>query len=268
MPDLPPRQLITTLFGLYARDEDNWLSVASLVRLMGDLGVDSAAVRSSISRLKRRDTVRSLKRDGVAGYALSPAALEVIREGDVRIFHRKRASLDDGWLLVVFSIPESERDKRHALRSALAQLGFGTAAPGVWVAPANLYDESARTLHRLGMTDYIDMFSGEHLGFGELRTKVAHWWDLGGLDELYRQFCGEYGGVRARRRRTGQPPQQAFAQYVPMLTQWRRLPYLDPGLPLELLPRNWHGTKAEELFAELDAALRSPAHDHARGATG
>ena len=54
MAEPAPRQLILTLYGLYARDEHNWLSVSAVVRLMGDLGVDSAGVRSSISRLKRR----------------------------------------------------------------------------------------------------------------------------------------------------------------------------------------------------------------------
>ena len=54
MPELAPRRLILSLYGLYARPEGNWLSVAALVALMEDLGVDSAAVRSSVSRLKKR----------------------------------------------------------------------------------------------------------------------------------------------------------------------------------------------------------------------
>ena len=48
-----------------------------------------------------------------------------------------------------------------------------------------------------------------------------------------------------------------------MLTAWRRLPYLDPGIPLELLPDGWPGEKAGELFATLDTRLREPAAKHA-----
>jgi phenylacetic acid degradation operon negative regulatory protein len=48
-----------------------------------------------------------------------------------------------------------------------------------------------------------------------------------------------------------------------MLTTWRRLPYLDPGLPLELLPGGWSGEAATALFAELNGALREPARRHA-----
>ena len=58
--DAGPRQLILSLYGLYAREEGNWLSVASLIALMADLGVDSAAVRSSVSRLKRRGVLEAV----------------------------------------------------------------------------------------------------------------------------------------------------------------------------------------------------------------
>ena len=48
-----------------------------------------------------------------------------------------------------------------------------------------------------------------------------------------------------------------------MLTAWRRLPYLDPGIPLELLPAGWPGVHAGDLFAKLDGRLRDPAAKHA-----
>jgi phenylacetic acid degradation operon negative regulatory protein len=56
----------------------------------------------------------------------------------------------------------------------------------------------------------------------------------------------------------------AFRLYVPMLTAWRRLPYRDPGLPLEYLPSSWKGVAAGELFADLDGILRGPADEHAQ----
>ena len=105
--DPAPRQLILSLYGLYARDEGNWLSVASLIALMADLGVDSPAVRSSVSRLKRRGVLEPASRGGQAGYALSAGSLAVLREGDRRIWSHPRATAADGWLVVVFSVPES-----------------------------------------------------------------------------------------------------------------------------------------------------------------
>ncbi|HEY2042943.1 MAG TPA: PaaX family transcriptional regulator C-terminal domain-containing protein [Jatrophihabitans sp.] len=259
-----PRQLILTVFGLYARAEANWLSVSSVVRLMADLGVDSAAVRSSISRLKRRDILLGVRRDGVAGYTLSDGALELLLEGDRRIFDRRRGTLADGWLLLVFSVPESERDQRHLLRTELVRLGFGTTTSGVWIAPRHLEDETRHALRRLGLSGYVELFHAEHLAFGSLADKVGQWWDLPAMRARYTEFAARYRPLR--RRWANRPPAgaAAFAAHVELLTAWRRLPYLDPGLPLELLPARWPGLGAAELFAELDELLRPAAAEHVR----
>jgi len=256
-------QLIISLFGLYARAEHNWLSVASVVRLMADLGVDGQAARSSISRLKRRGVLCSEKHDGAAGYSLDGPTLEVLAEGDVRIFERVRAVAGDGWIVVVFSVPESEREKRHALRTSLTRLGFGTAAPGVWVAPGNLALETRRTLERRGLSGYVDIFNGDYFAFGDLGSKVRQWWDLDELTALYADFLRRHRPLLERITAGGTTPLEAFQMYVPMLTEWRRLPYRDPGLPLSLLPPDWNGVTAGALFGELNAALRPPARDHA-----
>lgn len=262
MADQSPRDLILSVFGLYAREEGNWLSVSSLVALLGDLDVDAAATRSSVSRLKKRGLLASARHGGQAGYALSDTALSALREGDERIWSRPRARLEDGWLVVVFSVPESERDKRHALRSLLTRLGFGTAAPGVWVAPGPAYDETVAALERRGLAAYTEFFHGCYRGVGDVTTRIGEWWDLPVIARQYDEFLDAHRGlVRARIC----DPERAFATYVPMLTAWRRLPYLDPGLPLSVLPPGWPGVAAERLFATLDDRLGPSAADHVRG---
>ncbi|MGC5616861.1 PaaX family transcriptional regulator C-terminal domain-containing protein [Georgenia sp. Z1491] len=255
--------LILTIFGLYARREDNWISVASVVSLMADLDVDGLAVRSSISRLKRRGVLRSERRGGAAGYALSEDALGLVAEGDRRIFDRRRATEEDGWLLVVFSVPESHRARRHELRSHLTRLGLGTIAPGFWVAPANLEDEVRHTLERHGLHTYVNLFRGEHLAYGDLRERVARWWELGELGALYSEFLARHDQDRVLAESGRSSARDHFRAYVPMLTRWRRLPYRDPGLPLTLLPENWPGESARALFERLDAVMRPRAEEHA-----
>jgi phenylacetic acid degradation operon negative regulatory protein len=263
LAEAQPRQLIVTIYGLYAREQPNWLPIAGVVRLMADLGIDGQAVRSSISRLKRRDILHSLRIDGAAGYALSPSMLEVMREGDRRIFDQRPASLADGWVQVVFTVPEAERGKRHELRTRLARLGFGPVAPGVWLAPGALAAEVSDVLARQRLSAYVDIFRGQYLGYAELPGRVRDWWDLDDLAAKYAQFVSHYRVVG--RRLAQQPPDggQAFACYVRMLTAWRRLRYLDPGLPVEVLPASWDGVAAAELFGELSGMLRPLAHEHA-----
>jgi len=230
-----------------------------VVDLLADLGVGAQAVRSSISRMKRRDTLRSVRLEGVAGYALTPSVLELLREGDRRIFEHRPATPGDGWVQVVFTVPEARWDQRHELRSRLVGLGFGPMAPGVWIAPGTLAEEVRVALDRQDLGGYVDLFRGEHLGPVPLSERVREWWDLDGIAARYEEFVAAYRPL-ARRAPTGA---EAFAGYVRMLTAWRRLRYLDPGLPLDLLPTRWPGVPAAELFARVDTALGPLAREHA-----
>jgi phenylacetic acid degradation operon negative regulatory protein len=276
------RNLIVTVYGLYARSDGGFLSVAALIRLLADLGVDEPAVRSAISRLKRRGILESRRHDGAAGYQLSAGAEAILREGDARIFRRHRATLADGWLLAVFSVPESERHRRHVLRSELTRLGFGMVAPGVWIVPAHPQDATAETLRRLGLDAYADLFHADHLAFGDPAGKIRRWWDLDELEHRYQAFLAAHEPALRRwereaseeerweqDRRAGRAMEhEAFADYVRALTDWRRLPYSDPGLPAELLPDGWIGLRAADEFFALRALLEGPARAYVQRVIG
>lgn len=263
----PPRALIVSVYGAYARERGGRLTVASIIEWLAELGVDETAVRSSISRLKRRGILIPERVDGVAGYGLSAPARAIIDEGDKRIFRRERAELADGWVLAVFSVPETERHRRHRLRTRLASLGFGTVAAGVWVAPAHVYAETRDALGRDDLAGFVDLFRADHLGFAGMGARVGDWWDLARLRGLYEDFLGRHGPVLTSYRRGRRVDDRvAFAHYVPALTDWRRLPYADPGLPAAVLPRGWSGQRASETFFELYDRLAAPAHRFARPA--
>lgn len=264
-----PRALIVTVYGLYAREAGGWLSIGALIKLMAELGVEESAVRSSISRLKRRSILVAETVDGTAGYALSDHARGILLEGDRRIFERPRAATGDDWLVAVFSVPESERDKRHVLRTRLSWLGFGTVASGVWIAPAHVEPQVRAVLASNGLTEYVDLFRARYVAFRPEPDQVASWWDLDGLERMYEDFVSTYGPVLKRwRRRRREDDAAAFADYVQVLTHWRRLPYLDPGLAPELLPADWRGSQAADVFFELNERLAPAAHRHVAAVTG
>jgi phenylacetic acid degradation operon negative regulatory protein len=264
-----PRALIVTVYGLYAREAGGWLSVGALIKLMAELGIEESAVRSSISRLKRRGILVAEKVNGTAGYALSDHARGILLEGDRRIFERPRAATGDDWLVAVFSVPESERDKRHLLRTRLSWLGFGTVASGVWIAPAHVEPQVRAMLASHLLTEYVDLFRARYVAFRPEPDQVASWWDLDGLERMYEDFVATYGPVLTRwRRRRRDDDAAAFADYVQVLTHWRRLPYLDPGLATELLPKDWRGSQAADVFFELNERLAPAAHRHVAAVTG
>ncbi|CAM5697458.1 hypothetical protein SVIOM342S_06111 [Streptomyces violaceorubidus] len=178
-------------------------------------------------------------RPGAAGYELSDEARQLLDDGDRRVYATAPHG-DEGWVLAVFSVPESERQKRHVLRSRLAGLGFGTAAPGVWIAPARLYAETRHALGRLGLDSYVDFFRGEHLGFTPTAEAVARWWDLTAIAKEHEAFLDRHARVlHDWEQRTDTPPEEAYRDYLLALDSWRHLPYTDPGLPARLLPEDW-----------------------------
>ncbi|MGH3341706.1 MAG: PaaX family transcriptional regulator [Carbonactinosporaceae bacterium] len=278
-PTPRPRSLILTVYGAFVRDLGGWIAIADLIQLMSGVGVDAQAVRSSISRLKRRGTLVARKRDGLrggaVGYALSDPAWAIFAEGDRRIYGGVQpAPRDDGWVLAVFSVPEAERRQRHVLRSRLAWLGFGNTAAGVWVAPAHLLDDARATLERLDLTRYVHLFRADYVDFADPRAAVGQWWDLDALQSMYGAFLDTYRPMLTRwnDQAAAGPGRvadaRAYRDYVVALTDWRRLPYLDPGLPVELLPPHWNAAKAARLFAQLTELLREPGLRHVQAVTG
>ncbi|MHC0429125.1 PaaX family transcriptional regulator [Streptomyces sp. O3] len=271
-----PRSLIVTYYGAYGRRAPAPMPtpVAQLIRLLAAVGVDAPSVRSSVSRLKRRGLLVPERTErGAAGYALSDDARQLLDDGDRRIYSEIRSGarprLDDGWVLAVFSVPESERSKRHILRSRLSGLGFGTAAPGVWIAPARLFDETRHTLRRLRLDPYVDLFTGAHQGFAATVDAVARWWDLAAIAGLHERFLAAQEPVlRSWDARADTPAEHAYRDYLLALDSWRRLPYADPGLPAELLPRGWPGERSAEVFARLHARLRDAGAGFVRRTAG
>jgi phenylacetic acid degradation operon negative regulatory protein len=251
-----------TFFGVFLRRLGGWIAVADLVALMGDLDLDEQAARSAVSRLKRRGVIASERRAGAAGYRLTATGLAILEAGDARIFGRAPTG-SDAWLLVVFSIPEADRALRHRLRARLAWLGLGTVTAGVWIAPAAAEAEVRRTIEELRLGGRVELFRGEHLGAPEA---VAAWWDLDAIAAEYRAYLAAWEPVLRRNgaRPAGAP---AFAAHVRQFEAWRRIPFHDPGLPAAVLPDDWPGAHAWDVFRALDRRLGGAALRHVEART-
>ena len=258
----PPRDLILTFYGLFREGTGGWISIARLIRLMAEVDVDAPAVRSAVSRLKRRGLIEARSVAGAAGYSLSATGQALLAEGDPRILGRTAARLEDGWVLAVFSVPEPERDKRHVLRSRLDRLGFGAAAAGVWIAPQHLAAEARHRIEGLGLGGYVELF--EHARApADLARAVGRWWDLAALAETYAGFCAAYQPMLDRWSSPRRPAgAAAFADYMRVADAWRKIVYRDPRLPGGLLPPDWPGTSAERIFFGLREALHQAAEKH------
>ena len=254
---LPPRALLLSLYGAYLRDLGGWAAVADLVSLLEDVEISAQSTRSAISRMKQAGFLAAERRDGIAGYSLTDEATEMLRGGDELIYHPIERS-DGEWVMVVFSVPEAQRSRRHQLRSRLGWLGFGQLTSGVWIAPSGAGRRLFPMLRTTGLDRYATIWTGRPVAPSSIDEWVGDAWDLEALAAAYRAFIDEYEPMVDEPK----DDRAAFATYLRLLSHWRRLPFMDPGLPAELLPSPWPGDAAGAVFARAREELEPRGRRH------
>lgn len=265
MRTLKSKSLILDVYGAFVRDFGGWISIADLIELMGALGYEEQATRTSVSRFAQKSLLERRIVRGLVGYELTPHALQILAEGDDRIFNRLGPErMEAGWALITFSIPESIRSERHQLRSRLTWLGFGSLGGGAWIAPRRFLERARGVVIELGLEAYVDIFESNYRGLSDPADLVSRCWDLSRLRESYRRYIEGVGPILERYNgaNVDEIREQAFVDYVHSLHEWRKLPFVDPGLPPELLPDGWEGKRAAEIFDCFRQKLEPPARRH------
>lgn len=262
--------LLRTLVGATLREQGGWMPVSALVTLMSELGVPATRTRTALGRVKAKRLLIAEPRDGIAGYAITPDAADLLARGDRRIFGPQHTGKDTGrWCLISWSVPEDQRDVRHRLRRRLATIGCGSVSSALWICPEHLADDVAAILDELALTGRATVFLASEIRYpGGPAAAIARWWDLPALRELHERFLTGHAEPIARLLDGGSPatgpePSEAFRTWIRALDAYRPIPYQDPGLPPEFLPGDWPGTRSREVFLRLAATARLPAGRHA-----
>lgn len=236
--------LLRTFVGLFLRQLGGWIAVADLVHLMEGAGVAPSATRNAVATLKQKGLLLPDRRK-VAGYSLNPAAIPMLERGDKRIFKVRQMQADERWALISFSVAESERSKRLQLRKRLQWLGCGTVAPALWIAPEHLLPEIKLILAQ-HETEAVIFSASDPLVPGGFKRAAKSWWDLGVIRKAYEAFLASAEVQHS----------SDFATLLHLVDAWRPIPYLDPGLPERLLPADWPGRAAQQVFVDRFGGLR------------
>ncbi len=262
-----PQSMIITLYGDYIRHVGGSIQISSLVRLLSQFGVSEQAVRSAISRMKRNDLLRVERQGSSSLYSLTPKSTEMIEAGAVRIFQfPSHPRLWDGqWHLVTYSVPENEREARDRLRRELEWMGFGMLTNALWISPHDHRQEIEAVVESLGVRARIEMFTARHDGFSDSKAMVAHCWNLPAINARYAAFVEKFKPMYEEHRRllangNDRDPSQYFVRRFTLIHEFRRFPFFDPDLPIELLAADWRGTEAAILFHQYHDLLADQAN--------
>jgi phenylacetic acid degradation operon negative regulatory protein len=119
----------------------------------------------------------------------------------------------------------------------------------------------------LNLRPYVEFFSGQHRDFSSEGEIVARSWDLESLNQSYAALIAHYDPLlqefKSRLQSVdGLDPAQCFFHRFLLIHEYRSSPYVDPNLPLELLPDEWQGEEATKLFQELHELLVDGAEEY------
>lgn len=260
-----PETILFSLFGTYA-DETGWLPVRVIVASVAALGISEAAVRMTVSRLKKRGRVLSERREDGSGYRLTDAGARAVTTGAAKldpVAHADRSSRSwDGlWTFILFTVPESERRLRDELRARLQELRCGTLGPGAYICPRPLSPAELGIADGAAFTERVTIVRGSPALPDTHSTLVTRAWpELPALAERYRSFVERFAVFT---RRDGHPETNrgAFVVRFQCLLEYLELAFADPSLPPDLCPPGWRGEDAPNLYRSvvqhLDAASRA-----------
>ncbi len=255
------RSLLLTVLGEFVlpRTEPVWTQ--TLIDVLAALGVEEKSARQALARTAAEGLLESDRSGRRVRWSLTTQGRRLLTDGAARIysFGAPTGPWDGRWLVLLVSVPESRRQLRHRLRTRLAWAGLGSPTPGVWVTPDPAKQgEVARVIAELQLAEVTSSFVGPFGTIGAEHDVVAQAWDLAGIEAAYADFLDTFGTV------TPTAPSDVMTAQINLVHTWRRFPFLDPALPGELLPAEWAGARAAELFGVLHARWDGPAQRHWR----
>ncbi|MCL0069179.1 phenylacetic acid degradation operon negative regulatory protein PaaX [Dehalococcoidia bacterium] len=276
MSKLRPQSAMLTLYGDYVLPRGGECGIGSLIKLLGNFGLSSQAIRSAVSRMCRADILKARRAGRRSYYSLTENGHQLLTKGARRIFERKNNHWDGGWSIVVYSIPEPRRQARDKLRLELGWMGYGALSEATWISPYDLTNEVEDLVDRLQIREHVQIFrarlmSSEWGGGSGLSTQdsvlVARCWDLDRIHQKYADFIAKYRPRledHGRRLKAGEaiPPSECFVERFTLIHEYRKFPFFDPDLPRGLLPESWLRPEAAALFHEYHGLLAEKANEY------
>jgi phenylacetic acid degradation operon negative regulatory protein len=250
------KALLLTVLGELVLPHGGTVWTRTVLEVLGLAGVAERNARQATARLAEQGILAGERRGRRTRWCLTADGRELLTTGTERIysFGADGDDWDDHWLVVLCSVPEEQRAKRHQLRSRLEFEGFGFLAPGVAITPhLDREDVANAVLEDLELVPAAVVLRSEAGSLVSTTEMLHRAWDLDELAERYRTFTERF------RRRAPTTDESQLAALVELVHEWRRFPFADPEIPARLLPRSWPGRRAKAVFDERHATWSPPA---------
>jgi len=265
------RSIILSLYadylGFFWRFQEKEIGIGSLIKILSNFNVNTAAVRITVSRMCRGGYLTSRRNGRKSYYSLSERGRQIVARGAERIFNVKRTKWDGKWSLVTYCIPEKKRAARNKLRQMLRVIGYVPLSDSSWLCPVNFFTEVEEVVSELKIKSYVLLCESTLQGFTDPKELVERCWDLNEIRSRYEQFINEFQSLMEEhkvRLQNGNylEPSAYFINTFYLVRKYRELPFIDPGLPVEIVGKDWPRERADEVFHEYHRLLFEKAQEY------
>lgn len=249
------RSLLFTVYGDFIIRYGQEVWIGSIIQALAEFGIAAPAVRVAVSRVAQEGLLQARKEGNRSFYMLTDKGRRRIEDGVRRVYRESPEPWDGQWRVLTFTPPEDRRDVREQVRNELAWRGFGPLSPSTWISPHRQEEAIHALAGEYGLRGHLHLFTARYAGPASDQDLVARCWDLPAIAGKYEQFMAaaapRHAAMRQRLSAGAEvPDSQCFTERVWLVHEFRKFLHFDPGLPAELLPPDWPGTRARQLFWE------------------
>ena len=192
-------------------------------------------------------TIYRLKKKGLIQYAKETLTRpRITTQGRKRLeailpFYDKKRVWNGKLYLVTYDIPKKQKSSRERLRYYLKKIGCGRLQNSVWITPYNPQEVLEEFIKRNNLEGAVIISSigdKESVGKESLRELVARVYNLDELHGRYLDFNLKYHRIKKFKPRVRL---EIISSFLSILKN-------DPQLPFKLLPPDWAGTEAYQIF--------------------
>lgn len=204
----------------------------------------TGSFNSSVSRLvKSGDIKKTFNAKGRANIELTVRGKLFLKK---KFSLYTKNSLDETFMVVIFDVPEKKRTARNTLRVKLKELGFGKLQESVWISPYHFESDLKDFLTEMGYLDYIFVMRSTRILGKDLKENVKSIWNLSEIDARYSQIIDECQKVINTLEK-----QDLFNMVQRVWNSYFKALSIDPFLPKELLPSDWHRDLAKTAIERI-----------------
>jgi phenylacetic acid degradation operon negative regulatory protein len=148
--------LLLTVLGELVVPDGNPVWTASLLYVLGGLGITEQTVRQTLARAADKGWITGERVGRQVRWSVRPAVTDILDDITQRVVSLNVAPehWDGNGIFLNVTLPQEKRAVRRRLYSALSWAGFGNPAPGLWANPhVDRMGEVKTVIEELGLRE-------------------------------------------------------------------------------------------------------------------